>query len=269
MPDKAPHEVKPFPLLRRLTVDSARQSRKQTPMHGLVEFDVAAARQRLAEHRDATGESISFTAYIIACLGRAIAAHRAVHAMRRLDGKLVIFEDADITVMIEIDAGGYAFALAHIIHAANRRSVREIHNEIRGVQARKSQNVSRGQQTGLRAFLLLPAFVRDFFYFLLRRSPHFAKRNIGTAFVTAIGMFGTGGGWGMAPTMYPLGVVLGGIAERPVRVAGEWQPREFLHVTLTFDHDIVDGAPATRFARTFGGLVESAELLAVLNGPDE
>jgi pyruvate/2-oxoglutarate dehydrogenase complex dihydrolipoamide acyltransferase (E2) component len=34
--------------------------------------------------------------------------------------------------------------------------------------------------------------------------------------------------------------------------------RPCLNQTLSFDHDIVDGAPAARFARTFTELVESA-----------
>jgi pyruvate/2-oxoglutarate dehydrogenase complex dihydrolipoamide acyltransferase (E2) component len=33
--------------------------------------------------------------------------------------------------------------------------------------------------------------------------------------------------------------------------------REYLNVTLSFDHDIVDGAPAARFAGRFTELVQS------------
>jgi len=41
-------------------------------------------------------------------------------------------------------------------------------------------------------------------------------------------------------------------------VGGSVKPREYLHVTLSFDHDIVDGAPAARFAARLRGLVEGA-----------
>jgi pyruvate/2-oxoglutarate dehydrogenase complex dihydrolipoamide acyltransferase (E2) component len=34
-----------------------------------------------------------------------------------------------------------------------------------------------------------------------------------------------------------------------------------LSLTLSFDHDIVDGAPAARFAKDFKELLESAALL--------
>jgi len=39
------------------------------------------------------------------------------------------------------------------------------------------------------------------------------------------------------------------------------EPREFLAVTASFDHDIVDGAPAARFARRLREIVEGAEVL--------
>ena len=72
-----------------------------------------------------------------------------------------------------------------------------------------------------------------------------------------VGMFGEGGGWGLSVPLYTLGVLLGGISEKPIAVDGQVQVREVLSVTLSFDHDVVDGAPAARFAQTFKELVES------------
>jgi pyruvate/2-oxoglutarate dehydrogenase complex dihydrolipoamide acyltransferase (E2) component len=51
---------------------------------------------------------------------------------------------------------------------------------------------------------------------------------------------------------------LGGIAERPGVINGEIAIREFLSVTISFDHDIVDGAPAARFAQRLKDLIESS-----------
>jgi pyruvate/2-oxoglutarate dehydrogenase complex dihydrolipoamide acyltransferase (E2) component len=44
-------------------------------------------------------------------------------------------------------------------------------------------------------------------------------------------------------------------------VDGRIEPREHLCLTLTFNHDIVDGAPAARFAKTFGEMLKSGDLL--------
>jgi pyruvate/2-oxoglutarate dehydrogenase complex dihydrolipoamide acyltransferase (E2) component len=69
-------------------------------------------------------------------------------------------------------------------------------------------------------------------------------------------MFGSGGGWGLALNSHTLAVTLGGIAEKPAVVDGQIVPRDLLSVTLSFDHDLVDGAPAARFARRFSELIE-------------
>jgi pyruvate/2-oxoglutarate dehydrogenase complex dihydrolipoamide acyltransferase (E2) component len=68
---------------------------------------------------------------------------------------------------------------------------------------------------------------------------------------------GSHSGWGISPTPHPLGLVVGGISQKPAVVDGRIEPREILNLTVTFDHDIVDGAPATRFVRRLVELIES------------
>jgi pyruvate/2-oxoglutarate dehydrogenase complex dihydrolipoamide acyltransferase (E2) component len=83
------------------------------------------------------------------------------------------------------------------------------------------------------------------------------KKYNGTVVLTAVGMFGRGGGWGIALPSHTLGITIGGIAKKPGIIDGRIEAREYLHVTLDFDHDIVDGAPAARFAQRFQELVEN------------
>lgn len=80
----------------------------------------------------------------------------------------------------------------------------------------------------------------------------------GTVLLTALGMFGDGGGWGIPVTNHTLQLTLGGIAEKPAFVNDQIEKREFLSVTVSFDHDIVDGAPAARFIQRLKELMESA-----------
>jgi pyruvate/2-oxoglutarate dehydrogenase complex dihydrolipoamide acyltransferase (E2) component len=56
-------------------------------------------------------------------------------------------------------------------------------------------------------------------------------------------------------------LLVGGIAETPIAYQGTIALRECLHVTVSFDHDIVDGAPAARFTRTFSEMMEDAMAL--------
>jgi len=50
---------------------------------------------------------------------------------------------------------------------------------------------------------------------------------------------------------------VGGIAWKPAVVERRIEPRVILNLTVLFDHDIVDGAPATRFTRRLVELMES------------
>ncbi len=49
----------------------------------------------------------------------------------------------------------------------------------------------------------------------------------------------------------------GGIGEKQVMGDGHTAVREYLSLTISVDHDIVDGAPAARFARRLKELIES------------
>lgn len=56
---------------------------------------------------------------------------------------------------------------------------------------------------------------------------------------------------------HTLQITLGGIAERPGVVNHQVAVREYLSVTVSFDHDLIDGAPAARFVERLKELVES------------
>lgn len=71
-------------------------------------------------------------------------------------------------------------------------------------------------------------------------------------------MFGGGHrGWGLIPTGTPLGLVVGDTAWKPSVVDGRIEPREILYLTVVFDHDVIDGAPATRFTHRLLKLIQN------------
>ena len=111
--------------------------------------------------------------------------------------------------------------------------------------------------SGLRWFARMPGFVRRIFYFAVFHNPFWLRRVFGTVGVTAVGMFGQGGGWGIPFLMHSLEITLGGIARKPGVVQDCITIRDYLNITVSFDHDVIDGAPAARFASTFKELIES------------
>jgi pyruvate/2-oxoglutarate dehydrogenase complex dihydrolipoamide acyltransferase (E2) component len=250
------YKIVAFPRMRRLMITIGRVTSHRHIIHGLVEIDVTRARQLMREHKARTGESLSFTAFLAACVGHAVAMNKEVHAYRNWRNQLVLFDDVDIQIQVERDVQGQKFPVPHIVRGANNKTIRDIQEEIRTVQA---QPMSGREVKALPWMTLLPSFVSQIFFWFMFKNPRLIKEFLGTVGLTAIGMFGDRGGWGIGlPSLHTLGIVVGGIAERPALVDGKVEAHEYLSVTLNFDHDIIDGAPAARFTQQLSDLIESA-----------
>ena len=212
------YQVVPNPKLQRFYAAMFRSALHTPIMHGLIEVDVTRARAFLREHQAKTGQSLSFTAFLIACLGKAIDENKAVQAFHQGSKRLILFEEVDVYTLIERDVAGQKQPMPSIIRAANRKTVREIHHEIRAAQV---QDVEKD----LKWLQFLPAFLfRPFFWvfsWIGRRSPQVWKKYVGTVGITAVGMFGKGAGWGIPPALPTLMMTVGGIGEKPVIVDGQ------------------------------------------------
>ncbi len=251
-------QVVPYPKYQRFSAAAYRSVRHKPMIHGLLEVDVTEARAALREHRAKTGESLSFTAFLATCLAQAVNEHKAVQAFRQGGKRLVLFEDVDISTRIERDIAGQKYVVPYVIRAANRKTFRELHDEIRAAQVADVQDVLKRFQ-----FLsLLPTVLYRLFLWAFTgigsRRPRLWKTIMGTVGITSVGMFGTGAGWGIpAASPTALMVTVGGIGEKQMIVDGHAAVREYLSLTISVDHEIVDGAPAARFTQRLKELIES------------
>jgi pyruvate/2-oxoglutarate dehydrogenase complex dihydrolipoamide acyltransferase (E2) component len=234
-----------------------RAGRGAYPMHGLVDLDVTVARSRCR----AVEPHASFTAFVVACVARAAAAHPEVHAYRDWRGRLVLSRHVDVATIVEVPRPDGPFPLAHTIRDADVRSVGDISAELRRVKADPARSRA-GRWMRLAPVLARVPGVDRLVYRLLFRSVRLRSVS-GTVSVTSVGMFGGGGGFGIAvQSLIALLVVVGGVSTRPRVVAGRIEPREVLDLTVSVDHAVVDGAPAARFFADLRRLIESGELLS-------
>ena len=118
--------VVPFPRIRLPMVDGGRMARRRHTVHGLVEFDVTAAREAIHRHKAATGETLSFTAFMVACLGQAVAANRYLHACRDWRGRIVLFDEVDVNTLFEVEVEGKPEIRPHILRGVNCKTVRDL-----------------------------------------------------------------------------------------------------------------------------------------------
>jgi pyruvate/2-oxoglutarate dehydrogenase complex dihydrolipoamide acyltransferase (E2) component len=251
-------DILPFPSERNPIIDAGYMASKRHIIHGFLDLDVSNARQIIKDTKGKDGQPLSFTSFLVASYARAIAQHLKVQAFRDALGRLVVFHDVDVSTIIESSPG--AAGVPHLIHSAQTRTVRDISEEIRSVQADPHP---WGKHEGMIAFgSRLPRIFRLGYMRIYRLNPEAFKRIAGTTVLSSIGMFGRRAGWGVGFLAYhSVGLLVGGIAETPIAYQGNIALRECLHVTLSFDHDIVDGAPAARFASTFAQIVESGTAL--------
>jgi pyruvate/2-oxoglutarate dehydrogenase complex dihydrolipoamide acyltransferase (E2) component len=251
------YKVVSYPKLRQVLSMMMSSVHRKHMIHGLLEVDVTKAREFLRDHKAKTGEPLSFTAFITACLAKAIDENKSLHACRKGSKHLVLFDDVDVATQIEREMAGQKQPIPYIIRAANRKTFREIHHEIRAAQV----NAVEQAWEGLKDFGWLPLVVFrviwPIFWWMKGRFPNVQKKYGGTVGISAVGMFGKGAGWGIPINDHTLDLTLGGIAEKPGVVDGNIAIREYLCMTLSFDHDIIDGAPAARFVQRLKELIES------------
>ena len=262
------YEEKPFPRLREIIVDTVEQGLKRHHTKGLIELDVTKGREYIRKHKKKTGETVSFTGWIMKCIGQAVDEHKHVQAMRK-GKKIVIFDDVDISVMVERIVDDRVFPVVFVVRKANKKSLREIHDEIRKAQAQtEDEYFEKAESRRAKMLLSLPKFLRNFFFWRkIRKDPFFVKEYLGTVGVTSIGMYGKGTtSWPIPTSIQPLFFALGGIARKPGVVGEQIEIREYLCMTILFDHDVVDGAPAARFFARLAELVENGFGLTTMNG---
>jgi len=248
------YKIEPIPRMRRFVFDAGHLGRRRHTIHGLIEVDVTTARQWLRTYAKNTGQSLSLTAYVIYCLGKALKNNEHLYAYRDWRNRLIIFDQVNIIAMIEVDTASSKVPMPHVFKAVNTRSFIDLNDEMRTTQ-REPRVTTESKFMELISYL--PGFLRRSIFLLFIKFPLLVPEYTSAVMVTAVGMFGKGGGWGIPMANYTLLVTVGGMVKKPGVIDEQIAIREYLDLTLSIDHDIVDGAPAARFVETFRELLES------------
>ena len=224
-------------------------------IHALIDFDITETRKMMRIYFDKTGEKLSFSAFIINCVGKAVGDNKRVHALRKNRGKLVVFNEVDVATFVEREIEGESLPIPLILRSVDKRSLNEIHNEIREAQVAKE--IIDNYQNMIDYYSKLPRLLRLFSRNRVRRNPHVQKHYAGSILITSVGITALNGGWGIPYVGHPLAITIGGIEKKPKVIKDKIEIRECLNVTLTFDHDNLDGGPAARFTAELKELIEN------------
>jgi hypothetical protein len=234
------------------------------PIQVLIEVDVTRARRVIREHKEATGETLSFMAWLIKCIAKTVEEHKEVQAYRR--GKeLIVFDDVDVGFTIEEkQEPGQPWVAGAIVRKANEKTLRQIHDEVRAGQAAKATHgaiVGESDEARRAGFLQsMPEPLRSLAVWWYSRDPFLRKKTQGTLGVSSVGnVLGTTSGmWGfpIVSGPYPLELGIGGVSIKPGVIGDRIESREYLPISVMFDHDAVDGADVARFLHRLGELLQ-------------
>src|SRR6188474_1139323 len=137
---QAAYTALPFPWERQMIIEGGRIASKRHTVFGLIEVDVTEAKAIFRHYKERTGETLSFTAFVVSCLGKAVDENKMVHAYRDWRNRLILFDDVDVNMIVEIEMERRKVTMPYFVRAANKRKVMDIHNAIRKVQRRPEKS---------------------------------------------------------------------------------------------------------------------------------
>jgi pyruvate dehydrogenase E2 component (dihydrolipoamide acetyltransferase) len=215
-------EIFPLTGFKKISAERIATSFRTAPHSTLMmEVDISKA----SELRNKL--QVSYTTIIVKAAAKALKEHSLINSTLE-DNKIRIFEDINIGIAVAAPQG----LIVPVIHNADQKSLKEINAAINEL----AQKARRGKLT---------------------------KEDLsgGTFTITNLGMYNVSF---FTPIINPpeaaiLGV--GKITQKPTIINGKMETKPLMILSLSYDHRIVDGAPAAQFLHRIKEHLENPETL--------
>lgn len=261
MNDTNKYSIISYPSSRLFTMDIGILGSNKHHIKVLVEFDVTNSLNKIKAAKSNLNNKISFTSWILKCISISLDNNKQVHALKKGRNKLFLFNDTDISIVIEKNINNILVPIPYVLREVNNKTIKQIYEEIeiaKNVELNdKMLDFNKSNKYMLNIFSYFPQFVRLFFWNIILRNPIRVKKLMGTSLFTSVGMFGHMPGWAIPFSIHPISFTLGSITKKSSVINDSTEIRDILHMTLLFDHDVIDGAPAARFMTYLKELIEN------------
>lgn len=237
-------------------------------VYALLEFDVTESRKKLHTLRK-SGVNVSFNAWLIKVISAILYKHPEASAYLYNKKKLILFNDINISILVEKKIGDKKVPIPVVIEKASQKTALEIAMEI---ESAKKQELSDNEividrKAGLseRLYYHLPGFLRRAVWRFMLGNPKIAYKKMGNAVITSVGMIGKINGWFIQKSVHPVSFGVGSVLKKAVVIDNEIKIREVLNMTILVDHDVIDGAPMVRFLNELTKSIETGEFTDTTN----
>lgn len=253
------YSVHPFSLERKQIVDFLSIAKAKHTAYAILEMDITGIRDQIRLASRNSRRPVSLTGYLLSSFARAVASDKMIQAYRK-GNKLIVFDDVDVSTMVERKVNGILTPVSYVLRKADSKSVFEISEEIVKAKAGESTDLidskEMQQKRRLIAVVKRIGFLRRWFLRRMFKDPFLKKKFNGTVGFSSMGMFSYNtGGWVIPMTPQVLTAMVGGIRELPGMEGGQLVKREVVDITISMDHDILDGAQTARFIERFRKLL--------------
>ncbi|MHA1474612.1 MAG: hypothetical protein ACTSQ5_05450, partial [Promethearchaeota archaeon] len=97
MSEKINYTVKKISPMAKVIDDYTTEAKKFNTINAFGAADITMARKKMREHKEKTGESISFTAFLIAVYARIVEKHKyPMNTLRKKKKEYYIFDEVDV-----------------------------------------------------------------------------------------------------------------------------------------------------------------------------
>lgn len=255
------YKINRFPYSRIASIDVCEVGKQKHHVIGLIEFDVTDSRKKIREYNKTHINKISFNAWMISVIGHTLKKHEKISSYLIGRNKQIIFNDVNISVVVEKNINGTKVPIPLVIEKANETSIDLITKQIeeaRNAELTENEIVFHKRTQRLeKLYYSLPKLLRRYFWRYLLKHPKLAFKKMGNVAFTSLGASGKVNGWFIPISVHPVCFGVSSITKAASIVDNKIEIREMLKMSVLIDHDVIDGAPMARFISDLAQNIET------------
>ena len=254
------YKIEKFSNSRIATIDVCEIGKQKHHVTGLIELDVSKSREKIRDFNRKNSTKISFTAWLISVIGFTLKEYETASSFLKGKNRLMVFEDINVSIVVEKDLNGQKVPIPLIIEKANEKSIEAITIQIANAKNEQltEKDIVLQKKAGIfeQIYPMLPAFIRRYIWRYLLKHPKLVYEKMGNVAITALGMMGKVNGWFIPISVHPICFGIGSVIKKPVVIENSVEIREMLNMSILVDHDVIDGAPMARFISSLSKNIE-------------